>query len=245
MGNNRDVYEGRFSQGVFNFSGISLSSSCIIRSDSDMSAWDTIGTLESFPKNHVLLRRDNVPDRFYIVKSGTVVGYEELSNGNELICYVMEKNAMLLEANVLLSRPSPVSFRTLEESQLLCISREKLIETINAEPQALFALFCSVSDKFLVAMDELREVKSRSAEWRLCELLLEFAARYGAAYDSKVLIRKRINIQLLTQMLGINRSTTVRSMRTLRDLGLIEHINGFYCVRSVEALRRHQELLEY
>lgn len=236
--------KSRFSKEVYDFGGASISSSCIICSNSDLSAWDAVGTLASYPKNHVLLTRDEVPDRFYIVKSGTVVGYEELANGNELICYVMEKNAMLLEANVLLSRPSPVSFRTLEASELLCVSREKLLETVNAEPRSLFPLFCSVSDKFLEAMDELREAKSRSAEWRLCQLLLQFAASYGAAYDGKVLIRKRINIQLLTQILGINRSTTVRSMRTLRDLGLIEHINGFYCVRSVEALRRHQELLE-
>lgn len=238
-----DKSKGRFSEKLYNFGGASFSSSCIICPDSDMSAWDAVGTLASFPKNHVLLERDEVPDRFYIVKSGTVAGYEELANGNELICYVMEKNAMLLEANVLLSRPVPVSFRTLEASELLCISRDKLLETVNAEPRALFALFCSVSDKFLEAMDELREAKSRSAEWRLCELLMEFAALYGAAYDGKVLIQKRINIQLLTQMLGINRSTTVRSMRTLRDLGLIEYINGFYCVRSTDALRRHQELL--
>ena len=222
--------EGRFSGEVYNFGGASFSSSCIIRPDSDVSDWDAVGTLESYPKNHVLLERDRVPDRFYIVKRGTVAGYEELANGNELICYVMETNAMLLEANVLLSRTSP-----LEASELLSISREKLLETVNAEPRALFALFCSVSDKFLEAMDELREAKSRGAEWRLCELLLEFAARYGAAYDGNVLIHKRINIQLLTQILGINRSTTVRSMRTLRDLGLIEHINGFPAC----ALSRH------
>lgn len=112
------------------------------------------------------------------------------------------------------------------------------------EPKALLSLFCSVSDKFLEAMEELRQAKCRGAEWRLCELLLDFAARCGVAYDGKVLIRKKINIQMITQILGINRLTTVRSMRTLRDLGLVEHINGFYCVRSVESLRRHQELLE-
>lgn len=127
--------ECRFSREVYNFGGASFSSSCIIRPDSDVSDWDAVGTLESYPKNHVLLERDRVPDRFYIVKRGTVAGYEELANGNELICYVMETNAMLLEANVLLSRPSPVSFRTLEASELLSISREKLLETVNAEPR--------------------------------------------------------------------------------------------------------------
>ena len=47
--------EGRFSREVYNFGGASFSSSCIIRPDSDVSDWDAVGTLESYPKNHVLL----------------------------------------------------------------------------------------------------------------------------------------------------------------------------------------------
>lgn len=238
------VDERRFSEIVYELGSANRSDSCIIRPDMGPDFWEGLGVIKSFPKNHVLLERDRVPDCFYIVKSGTVVGYEELANGNELICYVMEKNAMLLEANVLLERSAPVSFRTMEPSELLCVSRAKLLEGMMMEPKALLSLFCSVSDKFLEAMEELRQAKCRGAEWRLCELLLDFAARCGVAYDGKVLIRKKINIQMITQILGINRSTTVRSMRTLRDLGLVEHINGFYCVRSVESLRRHQELLE-
>lgn len=188
--------ERRFSEIVYELGSANRSDSCIIRPDMGPDFWECLGVIKSFPKNHVLLERDRVPDCFYIVKSGTVVGYEELANGNELICYVMEKNAMLLEANVLLERSAPVSFRTMEPSELLCVSRAKLLEGMMMEPKALLSLFCSVSDKFLEAMEELRQAKCRGAEWRLCELLLDFAARYGVAYDGKVLIRKKINIQM-------------------------------------------------
>ena len=57
--------EGRFSREVYNFGGASFSSSCIIRPDSDVSDWDAVGTLESYPKNHVLLERDRCRTGLY------------------------------------------------------------------------------------------------------------------------------------------------------------------------------------
>ena len=47
----------------------------------------------------------------------------------------------------------------------------------------------------------------------------------------------------MTNLLGVNRATTVRSIRALKDMNLLENINGFYCIRSIEQLKRHQENL--
>lgn len=112
------------------------------------------------------------------------------------------------------------------------------------DPQLLNALLFSVSNKFLEAMEELRKERNHSAAWRLCDTLLCFSERYGVPYDGKVLIQKNISLQSLAAMMGVNRATAVRAMRRLRDMGLVENINGFYCVRSIDSLRRHQELLD-
>ena len=170
--------------------------------------------------------------------------YEELANGNELIYYLMDKNAMIMESNLLLSRPAGVNFRTMEPTELICIPKETLIREIEKDQRIIFSMFCSVSNKFLGAMEELRGTRGHSAEWMLCHLLLQFAERYGVAYDGKVLISKTVSFQMLAGMLGVNRVTAVRAMHSLRDLGLVERINGFLCVRSTEGLKAHQELLE-
>ena len=213
----------------------------IIRTKDELRVWNDIGSAVKFPKGRVIIGPDVIPDCFYIVKSGVVMAYEELDNGSELAYFFMERNSVLLEANLILSKAPGVSFRALEDSMLIRVTREQLLRALEGNPMVLISLLSSVSNKFLDAMDANREMKKHDAYWRVCGLLIEFAEKYGAQYDGKVLIRRRISVQLITDMLGINRATTVRSMRKLRDLGLVEHINGYYCVRSIEALRRHQE----
>lgn len=124
------------------------------------------------------------------------------------------------------------------------MTKTQLTEEMKNDPQLLNVLLFSVSNKFLEAMEELRKERNHSAAWRLCDTLLCFSERYGVPYDGKVLIQKNISLQSLAAMMGVNRATAVRAMRRLRDMGLVENINGFYCVRSIDSLRRHQELLD-
>lgn len=209
-----------------------------------MDIWEKVGDTVTVPKNKVLFRYDEIPDRFYIIKAGTVIACEEQSNGNELIYYILGKNSMIGEANMMLDRPATVNFKTTDVCDLICVTKKQLIKELDNAPQLMSSLFFSVSNKFLDAMDELRNERSHSAAWRMCNTLLSFAEHYGIAYDGKVLINKNISLQSLSGMMGINRATAVRAMHKLRDMGLIENINGFYCVRSIDSLRRHQELLD-
>ena len=233
-----------FWEAISNNSGFSRTGSNGQKETISFRDWEAIGELRAFPKGVVLISAEEVPACLYIVKSGLVAGYEELANGSERIYYLMDKNAMFLEANLMLSRPASVNFRTLEPSELIMVKKDALMRAFQEDPQISCSLFFSVSNKFLVAMDELRGSRSHSAEWMLCHLLLEFAERYGVAYDGKVLISKSLSFQMLADMIGVNRVTAVRAMRSLRDLGLVEWINGFHCIRSPEALKTHQEWLD-
>ena len=45
-------------------------------------------------------------------------------------------------------------------------------------------------------------------------------------------------------MLGMNRVTVSKKFKELRDISLLEQINGYLCVRSAEALQKHMELMK-
>ena len=51
---------------------------------------EKIGTAEQYGKNHYLAKRGRVPDCCYLVKSGQVVGFEELPSGEELYRHMAE-----------------------------------------------------------------------------------------------------------------------------------------------------------
>lgn len=216
----------------------------ISESDILFSQLAALGELRTFPKDYILVDFDTIPEYCYYVCSGRVMGTELLPSGEELIHSILDPNSLFCDANLFAKQPVPVRFKTTEQTKLLCIDYASLCEAMHHNPQLMMIMMNNISSKFLNAMDEMRNVKNHNAVWRLCQLLLDLAHRYGMNYDNKILIHEKISIQTLTSLLGVNRATTVRSMKLLRDLGHVEYINGYYCIRNLEALRRHQALLE-
>ena len=75
-------------------------------------------------------------------------------------------------------------------------------------------------------------------------MLLKFAKQSGTDYDGKILIREKISQQSMANMLRVSRITVARTIKELKDLGLLENINGYYCLRSTEQLKRHMKIIE-
>lgn len=206
---------------------------------------EQLGTIKKYPKNHILVNADETVKYCYVVKTGRIVGYEFLPNGEERVYIINEQNSIILETNLLYDIPSAVSFRTLLPSTVIEIDKETLLNAMNNDSQITMDILQSVSMKFNGAMEQLRHSNYHNAEWKICDLLLQFAEHYGVYYDEKILIREKISQQLISNLLGINRVTAVRAIKHLKDMGLIEMINGFYCIRSIELLKKHQDWLLY
>lgn len=204
---------------------------------------EKLGEKKQFPKDHILVQAGEMTRYCYIVKHGRVVAYEYTLSGEERIYNFNEQNSLLLEANLLFDYVSPVCFKTAQPSELVCIDKDTLIDTIHSDPQVSMDIMESLATKFLSSMEQIRHANFHNAGWKICDLLLVFADRYGVPYDGKILIKEKISQQLLSNLLGINRVTAVRAIKELKEMSLIEQINGFYCIRDVERLKRHQDRL--
>lgn len=208
-----------------------------------ISRLEKLGEKKKFPKNHILVEAGARTNYCYIVKSGRVVAYEYTISGEERIYNFNEKNSLLLEANLLFDWESPVNFRTTLPSELVCIDKETLMGAIETDSEVCKDIMESLATKFMSAMEQIRHANFHNASWKICDLLLIFAEHYGVPYDGKVLIQEKISQQLLSNLLGMNRVTAVRAIKELKDMALIEQINGYYCIRDVERLKRHQAKL--
>lgn len=208
-----------------------------------ISRLEKLGQKRTYPKNHVLVQAGSKSSYCYIVKTGRVAAYEYTVAGEERIYNFNECNSILLEGNLLFDQISPVNFKTVQESELVCIDKETLMAGIAADPQLSMDIMESLTTKFLSSMDQIRHANYHNASWKICDLLLVFADHYGVSYDGKTLIKEKISQQLLSNLLGINRITAVRAIKELKEMALIEQINGYYCIRDVEQLKIHQEMI--
>lgn len=203
-----------------------------------------LGTEVSIPKNTIIHEADEIPSYAYYIISGRVISFEYTPSGNERIYAISSEGSFIFEECLITQRPVPVSFRTTRGTKAIRIDRESLLNAVYSDPDLAMDVIFSVSEKFLSSMEVNRQASSTNASWKICNLLISFSKRYGVPYDNKILIQEKISQQSIANLLGLNRITTLRVMKDLKDMGLIEQINGLYCIRDLDSLRRHMEYLE-
>ena len=212
----------------------------LLRLPRGISRLEKLGEERQVPKDHMLVEAGEIPKYCYIVKTGRVVCYEFSVGGEERIYNFNENNSLLLESYVLFDTVVPVNFKTTLPSKIVYIDKETLVKAISSDPQICMDVMQSMHLKFNSSMEQIRHANFHNASWKICDLLLMFAECYGVEYDGKVLIKEKISQQLLSNLLGINRVTTVRAIKELKDMALIEQVNGYYCIRDIDKLKRHQ-----
>lgn len=195
-------------------------------------------------KNEILLSAGEITPYCYVVESGTITAFEYDINGNKRIYTFNKSDSIIMESLALYQVPAPVNFEAITDSSLIRIDRQTLAEAISADSEIAFDIIASLSGKFLYSMGEIQQSKNFNTSWRVCNVFIALAKQFGIDYDGKVLIHHKISQNLISQALGVNRITVVNIVSDLKAMGLIEQINGFYCIRSIEALKRHQEFLK-
>ena len=211
----------------------------IIYTDSNPDRFVSMGTLITFPKDTVLYRAGEIPDYCYYIKTGLVKSFEYTDEGEERIYSLVDEGSLLLELSALLRTPLPMSFATATKVTAVRISSGALLDAFSSQPEVMSDFLWSVNAKFLSILEQLRQSASQSADWKVCNLLMIFANRFGVDYDGKVLIREKLSQQKMADLLRVSRITVVRAVKELKDMGLVEQVNGYYCIRNMEKLRQH------
>ena len=203
---------------------------------------ERIGSPVDAPKHFRLFSAGELPDCCYLIKEGRVISFEYTNTGRQNVFSRTgpnEPDSLIVLPAMLLRRRLALSFMTEMPSELIHIRRENLLDAISLDPSLAIGIMNILSAKFLMVYEEFF-AESRAAPWRLCNLLLSLADRYGEAHDAGVLIKLKYSQQMMADRLRMNRTTVADIIRELKDAGLIERVNDYYCIRSVDRLRRYR-----
>lgn len=203
-----------------------------------------IGERITLPRNHVLLRVDEIPEYCYIILSGRIISYETHINGEEQIYLINGPDCMILEGHLLYRIPVETNFVTTRKTELLRIDRQALINAIDQDSDVAFSIIGSITQKFLNAMTTLRYSRNFNTSWKVCNVLLTLAKQYGVEYKGSIMIREKISQQMIANILGVNRITVVNIFRDLKDMGIIEIINGYYCICDMDQMTEYMKEIE-
>lgn len=183
-----------------------------------------------FPPNHILVHPGDTIDYCYVVVQGRVISMEYTPDGSEHIFNLFEEGSIFLESNLLIDTPAAVHFRTAAPTELVRIDRASMRKAMAADFELVEFVMASMSYKYYSAMDQLRENYSHDAMWKVYNLLLIFAANFGRPRGTWTMIDLKLSQQMLSNFLGINRVTIGKVISELKQMELVQIVNGYYCV---------------
>lgn len=199
----------------------------------------SLGKAVAFAKGDVLAQAGTKPVYCYYVLEGRAMVFEYTGTTDERYYHFSDADSLVLEPNILLEQETQVSLVAITDVKARAISREALLDALCTDSDLALEFMTSLSYKFIAAMDQVREATQCNVSWKVCNLLLMFAERYGVPYDGKLLIKEKISQQMMANLLGVNRITMVRAIKELREMGFVDQVNGFYCIRDKERMRQY------
>lgn len=205
----------------------------------DTSRLEKLGQKVDLPKGYDINTQGQIPEYCYLVISGRVMSYELTYNGDIRSYNYMVPGSLFLEDCLLLDKPCPVIFRTMEPTTLLKIYKCDLKRALKHDIDVVMDICVSMADKFTSAMDLLRLEPIMPAEWKICRLLLSFADYNGSNATGKIKIPEKIRQSDIAELLGMNRITVTRNLKSLEEKGFISRKDGFYYINDLEEFIQH------
>ena len=202
------------------------------------------GTEETVPKGAYLYRvgQPQMPD-VILLKKGAAKACQITVSGEEHIYNFFRSGSNLFLLACVTNEPPALDFIATSQCHIVRIPLEVLSRVVREDGRLARTIMADTGKRLSSAYKRLRECESYNTEWKLCNMLLSMAGRSGVEYEGKILIREKVSQQTMAGMLRVSRITVARTLKVLRDLALIETVNGHICIRDESALLQHMHYI--
>lgn len=151
----------------------------------------------------------------YLVRSGMVKIYRLSPAGQEQVLAVMGRGQVFAEA-ALFMKGYPASAQCIEDTELLAVERDALLRQLAHDPELALRMLAGMSTKLRQLVSMVDDLTLQDARGRICRYLL------GLSADGEGNIRLPVTQTLLARLLGLTGETLSRTLKTLKDEGILE-----------------------
>ena len=71
---------------------------------------------------------------------------------------------------------------------------------------------------------------------KICSQFLDFALAFGEEDGGEIVITEKLTQDKIGALSGLHRVTVSKELKSLRELGLIRVVDGYYRIKSLSAL---------
>lgn len=164
----------------------------------------------------------------YLVHKGMVKIYKLNPRGQEQILAVVPPGQTFAEAAVFMGGKYPASTQCLEDSELISVEREALLRLMKNDPEVALRMMAGMAMKLRRLVSLVEDLTLRDARARLARYLASLVDIPSGACVVKMPTQQNV----LARLLGLTSETLSRTLKTLREEGVL----GAHKGRQLEVL---------
>lgn len=192
------------------------------------------GTPRQYPKNSILVNKDDESDGVYVIQDGKVRVYISDEFGDEMVFGYLGPGEFFGELAILDNRPRTASVSTLNRTHAFYLGRSKFEKCLAENPDLSLKFIRHMVGRIATLTDELANCALKNVYQRLSDKLIQLALEDSEGW----LIPDRMTHKELAGLVGSRREMVTRILGKLRDAGYIETASG-NLIRILKPLPRN------
>jgi CRP-like cAMP-binding protein len=205
-------------------------------SDDELEELSSYLITESVKKKEEIFTEGDQPEWFYIVSKGKVKITKLSQDGKEIILELISPTDIFGGVAVLRNFPYPANAVTMEDSEILKISRKNLMRLVDRFPNLMYCIALQLGDRMKSSYDSLKNIALERVEARIAALLLKLANKVGTDTKEGRLIDMRLTKQDVADMVGTTVETSIRTFSKFKKQGLLSDHDGKIVIKDREGL---------
>ena len=198
----------------------------------------TLGFTTACPKGNVLFSQGQSPREISVLCLGHVKVSTASQTGRTVCLGIAEPGAVLGLSATISGKPYEVSIEALESCQLKVIRGDRFLNFLRNDRAACLAVLKCLSNDLRKAHECVRLLGlSHSVTGKLANLLLRWCMRDDQQPKNGIRLRFPLTQRELAQMLGTNRETAGRALRSLEQKRIIQYHGSSLIIQDEHALR--------
>ena len=197
-----------------------------------------IAAKKIFGKGESLFTEGEKANGFYLLASGSIKLCKISPDGKEKVLHFVHPSETFAEAAFFGDGAYPAEARALEKGEALFFPKEAFMGLLERNPRFSLNLIVSLSLLLRRFARQIEELSFAEVPARLAAYLMELAARKSTTYQGKTYLDLDMKKGELASHIGTVSETLSRSLKKLKDDGIIEVDGSRVIIHDMERLRR-------
>jgi CRP/FNR family cyclic AMP-dependent transcriptional regulator len=196
---------------------------------------------QRFASNTAVFFQDDPSDSLYVVLSGSAKVFHTSEDGRDRIMTTLRTGDAFGELAMIEGQPRSATVQTLEDTELLVLSRRDFDGFASEHPHVLYKLLQTMCERVRRIDEDVLDLSFKDVPYRVLRLLSQLVVRHGESGPDGWRIKMPLTVRDLSSMVGSNTETVGRVLDRYESEGLVVRQDESWLIPDQGALTRALE----